>query len=53
MEPRLLGERLGIYPIVIAVVVYAGVCIYGAAGVLFGPLTLLIIKEISNEWIKG
>lgn len=53
MEPRLLGQKLGIYPIVIAVVVYAGICIYGAAGVLFGPLTLLIIKEVSREWING
>lgn len=51
MEPRLLGKNLGVYPIVIAVVVYAGICIFGPSGVLFGPLTLLIIKEVSREWL--
>lgn len=51
MEPRLLGNRLGVYPIVIAVVVYAGICIFGAAGVLFGPLMLLVILEVSREWL--
>lgn len=50
MEPRLLGEKLGIYPIVIAVVVYAGICIFGASGVLLGPLMLLVIREILREW---
>ena len=52
MEPKLLGKKLGVYPIVIAMVVYAGICIFGAAGVLFGPLTLLIIMEVSREWLS-
>lgn len=51
MEPKLLGNRLGVYPVVIAIVVYAGICIFGPAGVLFGPLMLLIIMEISREWL--
>lgn len=49
LEPRLLGERMGVYPIVIALVVYAGVCLYGAVGVLLGPLSLLIILECIRE----
>ena len=53
LEPRLLGEKLGVYPIVIAVVVYAGICIFGAFGVLLGPLMLLIIREISREWMEA
>ena len=51
MEPRLLGEKLGVYPIVIAVVVYAGICIFGPSGVLLGPLMLLVIREIIREWM--
>ena len=51
MEPKLLGKTLGVYPIVIAMVVYAGICIFGPAGVLFGPLMLLVIMEVGREWL--
>lgn len=49
LEPRLLGAKLGIYPFVMVVVVYAGLYLYGAAGVILGPVTLLAVKEIYNE----
>lgn len=49
MEPRLLGAKLGIYPFVMVVVVYAGLYLYGTAGVLLGPVTLLAVKEIYRE----
>ena len=51
LEPRLLGEKLGVYPIVIAVVVYVGICIFGPTGVLLGPLMLLVIREVVREWL--
>lgn len=50
LEPKLLGDKLGVYPIVIALVVYVGICIYGPTGVLLGPLTLLIITEVLGEF---
>lgn len=49
LEPKLLGQHLGVYPIVIAITVYAGVCIFGMPGVLLGPLALLLVIEISKE----
>lgn len=49
MEPKLIGKKLGVYPIVIALTVYAGICIYGLPGVVLGPLTLLAIVEITKE----
>ncbi|MDY3919430.1 MAG: AI-2E family transporter [Candidatus Limivivens sp.] len=49
LEPRLIGEKMGVYPIVIALVVYLGMCIYGPTGVLLGPLSLLVILEILKE----
>ena len=50
LEPKLLGDKIGVYPIVIALVVYLGLCIYGPTGVLLGPLTLFIIMEIFQEF---
>jgi sporulation integral membrane protein YtvI len=50
LEPKLLGDKLGVYPIVIALVVYVGLCIYGPSGVLLGPLSMLLIQEILGEF---
>lgn len=49
LEPRLIGAKLGIYPFVMVVVVYVGLYLYGAAGVLLGPVTLLTVIEILRE----
>ena len=49
LEPRLLGKRLGVYPVVIAAAVYGGMYLYGVAGVVLGPLTLLIVSECAKE----
>ena len=49
LEPRLLGRKLGIYPFVLVITVYAGIYLYGIAGVILGPVTLLTVKEIWNE----
>ena len=49
LEPKLLGKKLGVYPIVIAAAVYGGMYLYGAAGVVLGPLTLLIVAEWAKE----
>lgn len=49
MEPRVLGEKLGIYPFVMVTVVYAGLYLYGVSGVFLGPATLLLVQEIMRE----
>lgn len=49
LEPRLLGDKMGVYPIVIALVVYAGIYIFGVTGVILGPMSLLIILECVRE----
>lgn len=49
MEPRLIGAKLGVYPIVMVIVVYAGLYLYGVAGVLLGPVSLLLVIEIWHE----
>ncbi len=49
-EPRLIGEKLGVYPIAILAAVYLGLVLYGPAGVLLGPLSLSLMHEIGKEW---
>ncbi|NLL80382.1 MAG: AI-2E family transporter [Clostridiales bacterium] len=49
LEPRLIGGRMGLYPIVVLAAVYVGVKLYGLGGVILGPLSLLLIMEIMGS----
>ena len=49
LEPRLVGKRLGLFPILVLMSVYVGVKVYGASGILLGPLSLLVIQELWKE----
>lgn len=49
LEPRLIGSRIGIYPFVMALSVYTGLCLFGPTGVFTGPAGLVLIKEIYRE----
>lgn len=46
LEPRLIGNKMGISPIYILFAVYAGVKLFGVGGIVKGPLALIVICEI-------
>lgn len=46
LEPRLVGKRLGLFPVLVLLSVYVGVKVYGTGGILLGPLSLLVIQEL-------
>lgn len=50
LEPRLLGKKLGIPSIFVLIAVYAGVFLYGAKGVILGPLSFSAMYELGKEW---
>lgn len=46
LEPRLIGNRVGIPPIAVLVSVYAGIKLFGVWGIMKGPLGFMIIYQI-------
>lgn len=52
LEPKLIGKKLGIYPIVIMFAIYVGIKLYGVAGIIMGPVSLLIIYELCCRFLK-
>lgn len=44
LEPRLLGNKIGIPPLYTLMAVYLGVKLFGVAGVILGPLCLILIR---------
>lgn len=52
LEPRLIGNKMGIPPVYILLAIYAGVKLFGVGGVVKGPLALIVIFEILKEGEK-
>ncbi len=46
LEPKLIGEKMGIFPVAVLFSVYAGVKLFGVFGIIKGPLTLITFYEI-------
>lgn len=46
LEPKLIGRQMDIYPVVVLLSIYTGIQLYGLAGVVLGPLSFLLIREI-------
>lgn len=46
LEPKLIGERMGVFPAAVLFSVYAGVRLFGIFGIVKGPLALITVYEI-------
>lgn len=45
LEPKLIGQRIGVTPIAVLVSIYAGIQLFGIWGIIKGPLGFIIIYE--------
>lgn len=50
LEPRLVGDKLGVPPIAVLASVYVGVFLYGGWGFFLGPLSFSTIYEVGRQW---
>lgn len=46
LEPKLIGDRLGIAPVLMMLGIYAGIKLFGIAGIIEGPLALIVIYQL-------
>ena len=47
-EPRLVGRGTGLHPLVVLFSLYIGIRLFGAGGVLIGPITAVMFKAIAQ-----
>lgn len=45
LEPKLIGRRMGVAPVIILLSIYAGMKLFGPVGILEGPLGYVILAE--------
>lgn len=46
IEPKVVGQQIGVYPLVTLLAMYVGLRLVGFAGLILGPITFLIIRNI-------
>lgn len=47
-EPKILGSQIGLYPLVTLMSMYVGLQIFGVPGMIAGPITVLILKNLQR-----
>lgn len=53
IEPRILGRTLGIHPLLTLTAMYIGFSIFGAAGIIIGPLLTLALRAAADAGGEG
>lgn len=49
-QTHLVGRELGLHPLVTLISIYAGFKLFGAPGLVYGPLTAIVVKGL---WASG
>jgi len=54
LEPKLVSKHIGVHPVFTLIAMYTGYKIFGIVGMFFGPILLIVLKEIYTPLIdKG
>ncbi|MCX7711847.1 MAG: sporulation integral membrane protein YtvI [Clostridia bacterium] len=53
IEPKVLGQQIGIHPLLTLLAMYTGLNLLGVLGLILGPITLLLLKNVFLGILKG
>lgn len=46
VEPKVVGQQIGVYPLITLLAMYTGLRLIGFTGLILGPITFLLIRNI-------
>ncbi|MPN10462.1 hypothetical protein SDC9_157757 [bioreactor metagenome] len=49
LEPKLVGEQIGLHPLIMLISMYVGVKIFGFVGLVALPVTIVVIKYLYDN----
>ena len=49
LEPKLIGDKINVYPIVVLLSVFFGMQFFSIGGIVLGPVSFFLIREIYEE----
>ena len=50
LEPKWIGNQLGIRPLYVLASIYFGIVLYGGFGLFLGPVSALLLSGLIREW---
>jgi sporulation integral membrane protein YtvI len=53
IEPKIVGQQIGVHPLLTLMAIYIGLKIFGAIGLMLGPIIMLIIKNTLSVLFRG
>ncbi|HHV98143.1 MAG TPA: sporulation integral membrane protein YtvI [Clostridiaceae bacterium] len=53
IEPKIVGGQIGIHPLITLIAIYVGLRTLGVFGMILGPITFLLLKNIIASILKG
>jgi sporulation integral membrane protein YtvI len=53
VEPKVLSYQIGVHPLLTLVAMYAGLQLIGFPGLILGPITILLLKNVFSGILKG
>lgn len=53
LEPKIVGKKLGVWPVAVLTSIYVGIQLYGFAGVVKGPLGFVLIYQVYKSVIMS
>ena len=53
IQPKILGDQIGIHPLVTMISMYVGFKFFGVSGLIMGPVIFLVVKSVLGYYTKG
>lgn len=53
LEPRIIGDRIGIHPLATLISLYVGLKLFGVSGFIIGPISAIILVSLARAGIVG
>lgn len=53
IEPKIVSHQIGVYPLLTLIAMYAGLKLVGVIGLILGPVTILLVKNILSGILKN
>ena len=51
LEPKIVGDRIGLYPLITLIAMFVGLKIFGVAGMFLLPITIIIVKHFHDTGV--
>lgn len=53
IQPKILGDQIGIHPLPTMMAMYAGFKLFGVSGLITGPIIFVILKSVLGYYTRG